>query len=249
MSTTLTLTRAEARLLTREWAVMIFAFVFPPLTMLIVAGSFGSEPDDEYYGLAPDLFYVVSYIGIPIAAIALIGLPVAIAGYRERGVLRRFEAFGIDRRSVLGAEALVGLGLVAVAVLTLLAAGGAVFGIPAVEWPLGTAAGFAAGTAVMLLLGTACGLLIGTARGAQAFGLLLFFPMFLLSGGGPPPDVMPTVMRKASDVLPLTHVVGAIRDPWLGTESVGPHIVGLAVWAVIGAVAVAVGLRRLGQTS
>ena len=43
--------------------------------------------------------------------------------------------------------------------------------------------GFVAGTVVMLLLGTACGLLIGTARGAQAFGLLLFFPMFLLSGG------------------------------------------------------------------
>ena len=44
--------------------------------------------------------------------------------------MRRFEAFGVDRRSVLGAEAWWDAGLVVVAVLTLLAAAAAVFGIP-----------------------------------------------------------------------------------------------------------------------
>lgn len=249
MTATFTLARTEARLLTREWAVMIFAFVFPPLTMLIVAGSFGSDPDEEFNNLAPDQFYVAGYFAIPIAAIALIGLPVALAGYRERGVLRRFEAFGVARSSVIGAQSLVGAGLIAFGSALVLAVALPTYGIPSVERPLELAVGFVAGTATMLVLGTACGLLIGSARGAQAFGLLLFFPMFLLSGGGPPPDVMPAIMRRLSDVLPLTHVVGAIRDPWLDDGSIAGHLVGLAVWAAVGAAGTVVGLRRLHRTA
>ena len=45
-------------------------------------------------------------------ALALVGLPVALASYRERGVLRRLEAFGVSRGAVLGAQAVVTCGLV-----------------------------------------------------------------------------------------------------------------------------------------
>src|SRR5207247_8183095 len=40
------LTRTEARLLSREWAAMLFAFVFPPATLLVLAGAFGDKPDE-----------------------------------------------------------------------------------------------------------------------------------------------------------------------------------------------------------
>ncbi len=33
-------------------------------------------------------------IGVPVIALALVGLPVALASYREHGALRRLEAFG-----------------------------------------------------------------------------------------------------------------------------------------------------------
>ena len=42
------LAATEARLLARDWTVLVFAFVFPPFVMLILAGVFGSEPDDGY---------------------------------------------------------------------------------------------------------------------------------------------------------------------------------------------------------
>lgn len=249
MSATVTLARTEARLLTREWATMIFAFVFPPLTMLIIAGSFGSERDEAFNDLAPDDFYVTGYFAIPIAAMALIGLPMALATYRERGVLRRFQAFGVPRSSVIATQSIVAAGMIALGSALVLAVALPTYGIPAVERPLELIAGFAAGTVTMLLLGTACGLVIGSARGAQAFGLLLFFPMFLLSGGGPPPSVMPAIMRRLSDVLPLTHVVGAIRDPWLDDGSIALHLVGLAAWAIVGAVVVATAARRLNRSA
>lgn len=53
--------------------------------------------------------YVPAYIGLVIASMGLIGLPVHLAGYRERGVLRRFRASGMPLWSVLGAQVAVTL--------------------------------------------------------------------------------------------------------------------------------------------
>lgn len=72
-----------------------------------------------------------------------------------------------------------------------------------------------------LLLGTlsflAIGFLMATvapnARAAQVIGMILFFPMWLLSGGRTAPDVMGETIRRTSDALPLTHVVERFRIP------------------------------------
>lgn len=234
MSAVLTLTRFESRLLSREWANMVFAFVFPPLTMLIIAGVFGDQPDEDFGNVIPQDFYVVGYLGVPIAAIALIGVPVALASYRERDVLRRFAAFGVSTRSVVTAQAAVGAGLVGVAAVTVLAVAAPTYGIPEMARPAEVAAGFVAGTVTMLVLGVALGLTVKSARGAQAIGLMGFFPMFLLSGSGPPPDVMSGPMRRISDVLPLTHATSAIRDPWLDDGVIGGHLAALGIWFVVG---------------
>jgi len=246
MTATLTLARTEARLLTREWATMVFAFVFPPITMLVIAGSFGDQPDDGFGNLIPTEFYVTGYFGIRIAAIALIGIPVILASYRERDVLRRFAAFGVPTKSVVGAQVLVGAGLVVVAALTVLAVAAPTYGIPTLQRPVEVVIGFAAGTVTLLTLGAAIGMLVKSARSAQAIGLMAFFPMFLLSGGGPPPDVMSAPMRRIADVLPLTHAISAIRDPWLGAGSIAPHVVVLGVWFVVGLAGTAALIRREG---
>jgi len=70
--------------------------------------------------------------------------------------------------------------------------------------------------------------------------------MFLLSGGGPPPDVMSAPMRRIADVLPLTHAISAIRDPWLDDGSIVPHVAVLGVWLVVGLAGTAALIRREG---
>jgi ABC-2 type transport system permease protein len=244
MTATFTLAGTEARLLTREWAAMVFAFVFPPLTMLIIAGAFGSQPDEGFGGVIPTDFYIAGYFGIPIGAIALVGVPVALASYRERDVLRRFSAFGIPTRAVVGAQAVVSFGLMVLAALLVLVAAAPTYGLPGVEHPVQVVVGFVAGATTMLVLGVAVGLLVRSARGAQAIGLVLFFPMFLLSGGGPPPDAMGSAMRAVAATLPLTNAISAIRDPWLGTGSLSPHLVGLAAWLLVGLLAAALASRK-----
>jgi ABC-2 type transport system permease protein len=244
MSALAAITRTEARLLSREWAAMLFAFVFPPGTLLVLAGAFGDTPDEAFDNVLPSHFYVTGYLGVPLGAMALIGLPVLLATYRERDVLRRFEAFGVGTGTVVAAQAIVTSALVVLAAGLVLAVAAPTYGVPSIEDPLAVSAGFALGTVTMIVLGVALGLAVRTARAAQAMGLLAFFPMWLLSGGGPPPEVMSDPMRRIADVLPLTHAIAAIRDPWLGTGSVTGHLVVLSLWLAFGLAATARLVRR-----
>lgn len=235
---------AEARLQAREWAPMLFAFLFPPLMFVVLAGVFGNQPDEAFGGTIPSEYYVPAYLGVPLGALALVGLPVVLASYRERDVLRRFEAFGVSTASLITAQAVVTAALVVAGAGVLLAVAAPSYGIPAVEDVGGTVAGFAVGTVAVIAVGLVLGLAAPTARAAQALGLLAFLPMWLLGGGGPPREVMSGPMRTVSDLLPLTHVTAAIREPWLGTGSAGPHLLVLGAWLAGSVLVAALLIRR-----
>lgn len=237
------LTGTETKLFGREWAAMLFAFVFPPLMMLVLAGVFAGD-DDVFGGANGADYYVAAYIGIPMGALAMIGLPVMLASYRERGVLRRFEAFGISTAKVAGAQVIVTAGLVVIGAALVLVVAAPMYGVPAIDDPVQVILGFLFGLVTMLSLGVAIGLAAPNARAAQALGLLAFLPMWLLGGGGPPPEVMTDGMRSVSDLLPLWHATAAIREPWLGTGELADHTLGLGVWLVIGLAACTALLRR-----
>ena len=236
------LTATEARLLVRDWTVLVFAFVFPPFTMLILAGVFGDQPDEGYAMQRPDDYYVGASIGVVAIALALVGLPVALASYRERGVLRRFEAFGISTAKVVTGQALVTGGLVVLGAVLVLVVAAPTYGIPSVAHPAQTIIGAVAGSVTLILIGIAIGLAAPTARAAQAIGLLAFFPLYLLGGGGPPKGVMTGAMQSISDALPSPIV--AITDPWLGTSELGSQLAVLGLWSAAALAAIAWLARR-----
>jgi ABC-2 type transport system permease protein len=232
----------EARLLVRDWTVLVFAFVFPPLVMLILAGVFGTHATAGFGWRNPEHYYVAASIGVPVIALALVGLPVTLASYRERGVLRRFEAFGISTANVIAAQAAVTLGLVAVGVALVLALAVPTYGIPHLVHPAQIAVGLMAGVITLVLLGIAVGLAAPTARAAQAIGLLAFFPLYLLGGGGPPKGAMTGAMRSVSNALPSP--IQAITNPWLGLSGLDSQLLVLAAWALLALLAVGWLVRR-----
>lgn len=237
------LAAAEARLVVREPAVLVGLVVFPAVTALIIAGSFGNTPDPEFGGVAPTEHYVVGYLGVVLAQLGLVSLPVHLAAYRELGVLRRYRAAGISGPTLIAGQVLLGavLGLAACALV--LGVSGAVYGIPAPADLLATVAWFVGGLACFLALGVALGLAMPSARTATAVGNLVFFPMFLLGGGGPPRQVMTAAMRGISDVLPLSHLIGGLRQSWLGTTD-DPHVWWFPAALTLVAVAIALRLAR-----
>lgn len=235
------LVRAELKLMVRDPLVLTFVFAFPIVTMLIIGGSFGTTPDPDFAGARPSQWYVASYFTVVIAATGMIMLPVHLASYRERGVLRRFLASGFPRFSFAVAQFIVGLLVTAVAAALLLVVAAPVYGIPAVHVPWRVAAGIAVGAVAFVSGGVLLGSVLPSARAAQAVGLLLFFPSFLLGSGGPPPAVMGSALRDVADVLPLTQVTKAIREPWLGLGSATPSLIVVSLLAVL---AIVVAARR-----
>ena len=160
----------EARLLARDWTVLVFAFVFPVFCMVVLAGVFGDQPDDGFGNVRPDDYYVVASLGVPVIALCLVGLPVSLASYRERGVLRRFEAFGVPAWRVVAAQALVTLGLVVVGAVLVLALASFTYGIPSVVYGWQTVVGAVVGVVCLLLLGVVVGLAGAVGAGGAGRG-------------------------------------------------------------------------------
>jgi ABC-2 type transport system permease protein len=245
MKSLVALTPTELRLLVRDWTVLVFAFVFPPLVMLILAGVFGTHATVGFSWQNPEHYYVAASLGVPIIALALVGLPVTLASYRERGVLRRLEAFGVTPAQMIATQAIVTTGLVVIGVAVVLAIAASTYGIPHIVHPVEVAAGLAAGTVTLVLVGIAVGLAVPTARAAQAIGLLAFFPLYLLGGGGPPKGAMTGVMHSISNALP--SAIPAIVDPWLGIAGLGTQLAAFATWSAV-ALAAIYWLTRRGVT-
>jgi ABC-2 type transport system permease protein len=210
------LTALDLRLLIREPGVIVGLLAFPAVTVLILAGVFGSVPDPEFAGVRPNEHYVIGYMGVVIAQMGLVTLPAHIATHRELGVLRRYRASGVGAGAMVASQAAVGAILGAVGALVVLVVGGAIYGVPAPDDPLMVVGWLAAGLVCFVAIGLALGTLMPSSRAANAFGNLVFIPMFLLGGGGPPREVMTGPMQTISDVLPLSHVIGGLRMSWLG---------------------------------
>ncbi len=235
------LIRTEIRLMVRDPMTLTFVFAFPIVTMLIIGGSFGTTPDPVFGGQNPAHWYVASYLTVVIGATGLIMLPVHLASYRERGVLRRFAIAGFPRWSFALAQLVIGLTTIALAAALLLAVAWPVYGVPVMAEPLRVVLGTVAGAVAFVSLGVLLGTVLRTARSAQAVGLLVFFPSFLLGVGGPPPDVMGSALRAVSEVLPLAVVTNAVREPWLG---IGDGTAPLVVTVAMAAVALILAARR-----
>lgn len=233
MRTLVKLAWVEMKLFTREPLAVIFTLAFPLVVLVVITGSFGSGPDPEFGGARPPDYYLASYIAVVIAAIGLLAVPVHLASYRERGVLRRFRASSVPTWAVLGAQAIVALVAAGLGAGVLIGVGTTMYGAALPVSPAAAAGGFLLGTVAFLSVGFLLAGIARTARAAQAIGMLLFFPMWLLSGAGPPPGVMSEGMRRVSDVLPLTHVVGTLQDPWLGWGTGGGSLLVLGALAVI----------------
>jgi len=213
--------------------VLAFVFAFPVITVLVLGGVFELAPPIVFNYIKPSEYYVAGYIAVSIASIGFVMMPVHIASYRERGILRRLKASNFSMISFYVAQFLSGFVMTILSTIALMIAAYLSYGIPAVFSYPGIIAGFIAGTATFISIGILLGNLTPTARSAQALGLLVFFPSFLLSGAGPPPNAMTKIMNNISDFIPMTHSLRAIQEPWLNLGSNKDHLIMLVGTLVI----------------
>lgn len=209
------MTWVELKLFAREPLTVAFVLVLPLIVLYVLNGVFGNQPSPEVYeGLGPIDFYTPSYVGLVVATVGVLSLPVHLAAYREQGVLRRFRASALPATTIIGAHVLVAfaMGVVGAMLLVALSTMGYDGALPR-DW-LGVGAGFVLVTLAFAALGALLGLTLPTARAAQGLGVILFFVFLMLGGAGPPREVLPDAMARLGDVVPLTHAARLLRGPW-----------------------------------
>lgn len=186
-------------------------------------------------------FVAPGILGMGLMNFATISLAGSLSRYREEGVLRRIRATPLSPShffmSVLGAHLVVTV--VQVMVLTFVAQmlGADLFsGLGGLWSPL--IAVF--GTIVFLNLGVVVGGRV-TGRGAvEGAANAITLPMMFLSGSFFPVSSLPSVVQQIVRVLPLTHMLNAIRGVTIEGESITeqwPSLLVMLAWTVVSFVA------------
>jgi len=231
------LVAVEAKLMVREIVPLLWGLVFP-MILLTILGEFSDGPDKSLDGFSLVAAYVPILIAFTCSTFALQGLPAVLAGYRERGILRRLNATPVGAGRLLGAQLTVNLSVSLVATLGILIVGDAGFGVPLPQQPAGFILALVLTSAAMLTLGLLIASLARTGRVAGAVGTMLFLPLMFFAGLWIPRSMMPAGLLRISDDTPLGASVAALQDTMSGQWPSASGLAILAAYAVaFGAVA------------
>lgn len=226
------LTWVETKLFLRDYTGTFFTLAFPVLLLVIYGSIYGNEPNSFFGGHGIIDFYVPAYICMVMATAGLLTLPVALASYREKGVLLRLQATPLRPQAILAAEVVVHLAMTIAGALLLIIIGAFAYHINFLGHPLSMLAAFVLGFLSIFTIGFVIASLAPSARTAEIVGFVLYFPMLFLSGATFPIQLFPPVLRNIVQFVPMTHVVNLLQGLWLG-ESWGDHLTQVIVLATI----------------
>jgi ABC-2 type transport system permease protein len=224
----------ELRLYLRERVGPVWGVGFP-MILLIIFGSIPSfnRPNRDFGGLTELDVYVPVLIAFVTAMLSLVALPMALTGYRERGVLRRLRTTPVGPARLLAAQLVVNLAALVVTVVLLLAVARLGYGVRLPRQLAGFVIAALFSAAALLAIGLFVAAVAPSARAAQAIGTILFFPMMFFAGLWLPIAQMPPVLRQISHAAPLGAAVQALQDSAEGHWPDPLQLVTMAAYALV----------------
>jgi ABC-2 type transport system permease protein len=237
------LTVTELRLFIRQRGGVVWGVGFP-LLLLIIFGSipgFRTPVSKNVQGLTILDAYVPILIAFVLAMLALNALPAALAGYREKGILRRLATTPVGPGRVLAAQLAVNVAVVLVMLVLLLVVARLAYGVALPRQAAGFALAVVLTLAALFGLGLLIAAVVPSGRAANATGAILFFPMMFFAGLWLPIAAMPSALQHVSHATPLGAAAQSLTDAWQGHW---PHPLQLLVLAAYALVFI-VGAARL----
>jgi ABC-2 type transport system permease protein len=227
------LTMIELKLFLRDKTGPAFGIGLP-LLLLIIFGNlpFYHQHRADLGGLTLLDTYIPILVAFVLATLALNVLPPILAGYREKGVLRRLRTTPVGPARVLAAQLIVNLLTAVVAVTALLLVARYAFDVVLPR----QMAGFLVTTLLAAVALMCVGLFVTAAapsgRAANALGAAVFYPMVFLGGLFLPIPTMPVLLRQISHATPMGAAVTAMQDAAQGSWPSWLSLLTLLAWAV-----------------
>ncbi len=240
VSDAIVLTGRALRHIPRSPEILVYSTIQPVMFVVlfryVLGGAIKLPPGTSYVN------YLMAGIFVNTVAFGSFTTGVGLALDLQNGLIDRFRSLPMSRAAVLIGRTLSDLvrnvftGAVMLAV-------GLLVGFD----PQGGATEILAAIGILLLLGFAfswigatVGLAVRNVEAVQSAGFIWLFPLIFASSAFVPTSSMPAGLREFADNQPITHVVDASRDWFLGVP-VGSHGWIAAVWC-IGIIAVFVPL-------
>jgi ABC-2 type transport system permease protein len=214
----------QIKLFLREPPAFFFTLIFPALLLILFGAIFGNTPDPQQHATLGYIDYEVPGLAaVIIATVGLMSIPIAVAGEREKQILRRYRATPLRPSIYLAATNCVYFGMALLGMLILIVVAKVFFGLRFEGNWLSVLGGFTLSALAFFSVGYVVASISPTSRVAQVIGQLAFFPMMFLSGAAFPTQIMPENVRRVSEALPLTYVVRLLQGLWSG-DSLGRHL-------------------------
>lgn len=204
--------------------MLIFAIGMPIVMVILLGIIYGGKPA---YAGAPYTFLEQSFGAVSTIAICaggVMGLPLVISDYRGKKILKRFQVTPVSPIFLLIIQVFIYL-IYSFASLIL------VYAVAALLFKLrlpGSMPAFLGAYLLVMVSTFSIGMMVGGVspdmKTASVAASILYFPMLILSGTTLPYEVMPPVLQKAADFLPLAQGIKLLKAASLGLPAANVHV-------------------------
>ena len=242
MNKFLTMLKTELKLSFRGMDMIIFAVCMPVVVVILLGIIYGGKPafGGADYTFLEQSFGAVSTIAV--CAGGVMGLPLVISDYRQKKILKRFKITPSSPVLLLSVQVAIYMIYSLIALVLIYLVSVLLFGMKLQGAFLPFMGAFFLVMISMFSIGMLVGGVSPNTKIARVLASLLYFPMLIFSGATLPYEVMPAVLQKLADLLPLTQGIKLLKAASLGLPAENV-MASLAVMAVITVVCGGVSIR------
>ncbi|MBP8640924.1 MAG: ABC transporter permease [Oscillospiraceae bacterium] len=208
--------KTELKLSIRDMNMIIFAICMP-LVVLVILGIVNGEKlafAGASYTFMEQSFGAVAAIAV--CASGVMGLPLVVSDYRNKKILKRFKVTPVSPTMILMVQVAVYAVYSLVALLLVYITAVLLFDCTFNgSWLL-----FLGSYLLVMISMFSIGMLVGgispNVKTANLLCCVLYFPMLIFSGTTLPYEVMPKVLQRVADFMPLTQGVKLLKAASLG---------------------------------
>lgn len=235
MNKFLTMLKTELKLSFRGMDMIIFAICMPVVVVILLGIIYGGKPafDGADYTFLEQSFGAVSTIAV--CAGGVMGLPLVISDYRQKKILKRFKITPSSPVLLLSVQVAIYMIYSLIALVLIYLVSVLLFGMKLQGAFLPFMGAFFLVMISMFSIGMLVGGVSPNTKIASVLASLLYFPMLIFSGATLPYEVMPAVLQKLADLLPLTQGIKLLKAASLGlpAENVMASLAAMAVITVL----------------
>ncbi len=232
----------ESKLAIRSMDSIFFGMVFPMAMAIILGIIYKNKPAFEGadYTFMQQSFGAIVSIGI--CATGLMGIPLSVADYRHKKILKRFKVTPVNPGLLLFSQMIIQSVIAVVSSLGVYAVVKIFF-----EYRMeGSIIAFVLSYLLVMLAIYGIGMMLASVspniKTANLLCTLVYFPMLFLSGATVPYEVLPKAMQKVTDFMPLTQGIKLLKGFSLGNTPEN-LLFSICVMAVIALVSILISIK------